>query len=74
MEKHLEGNWEEFEAWIRDTIGSNFHWRIRPLDNASNRIMIADLVKNKIRRNNGVFPDGDIFIEKAERTVGSLKD
>ena len=27
--------------------------------------MIADIVKTKIRRNNGVFPDGDIFIEKA---------
>ena len=65
MEKYL-GTWEEFEAWIRETIGSNFRWRIKPHDNTTNRKMIADLVKTKTRRNNGVFPDGDIFIERAE--------
>jgi hypothetical protein len=63
MEKHL-GTWEEFEAWIRETIGSDFRWRIRPLDNASNRKMIADLIQAKIRQNNGVFPEWDNFIEK----------
>ena len=65
MEKHLEGNREEFEAWIRDTIGSNFHWRIRPLDTASNRKMIADLILDEIKQNKGIFPEGDTFILRA---------
>ncbi len=30
--KHLDGTWQEFEAWIKDTIGSPFRWRIRPPD------------------------------------------
>ena len=65
MEKHLEGSWEEFEAWIKDTIGSNFHWRIRPLDTASNRKMIADLILDEIKQNKGIFPEGDTFIHRA---------
>ncbi len=64
MDKHLEGTWEEFEAWIRDTIGSGFHWRIRPQDTVSNRKMIADLILDEIKRNNGVFPEGDTFIQR----------
>ncbi len=66
MEKHLEGSWEEFEAWIRDTIGSNFHWRIRPLDTASNRKMIADLILAEIKQNDGVFPVEDTFLQRAQ--------
>jgi hypothetical protein len=65
MEKYL-GTWEEFEAWIRETIGSNFRWRIRPMDTNSNRIMIADLIQAKIGQNNGVFPEWDNFIEKVK--------
>ncbi len=33
----LEGTWQEFEALIRDTIGSDFRWRVRPQDTRSNR-------------------------------------
>jgi hypothetical protein len=44
MEDFLEGTWEEFEAWIRETIGSDFRWLIRPQDSSVNREMVADLV------------------------------
>ncbi len=64
MEKHLTGTWEEFEAWIRDTIGSDFCWRNRPQDTAGNREMIAGLIQDGIRRNNGVFPERNTFIER----------
>ncbi|GBE03716.1 hypothetical protein BMS3Abin09_00634 [bacterium BMS3Abin09] len=64
MDKHIEGTWEEFEAWIRDAIGSDFRWRIRPRDSVSNRQMIADLIMDNIKRNNGKFPEGDTFIQK----------
>ncbi len=33
----LEGTWQEFEVLIRDTIGSDFRWRVRPQDTNSNR-------------------------------------
>ena len=35
MDEYLTCTWEKFEAWIRSTIGSNSHWKIRSLDNAS---------------------------------------
>ena len=65
MDKNLEGSWEEFEEWIKETIGSEFRWRIRPLDTVSNRKMIADLVLDEIKKNNGKFPEGDTFIQIA---------
>ena len=43
-EEYLTLTWEEFEAWIRKTIGGEFRWKIRPQDNASNREMVADLI------------------------------
>ena len=27
----LSGTWKEFEAWIREQVGSSFVWKIRPL-------------------------------------------
>jgi hypothetical protein len=60
----LEGTWQEFEALIRDTIGSDFRWRIRPQDTRSNREMIVSLILEDINRNNGVFPGKNAFIEK----------
>lgn len=64
MEKSLDGTWAEFEQWIRFTIGSDFSWRVRPLDRPSNRQMIADLVVNDIKKNDGVFPASNAFIER----------
>jgi len=64
MDKWLEGPWGEFEQWIRDTIGSDFRWRVRPIDKLSNRKMIAELVQNDIKENNGVFPEKNSFIER----------
>ena len=37
----LDGTWQEVEAWIKDTVGCSFRWRIRPADTRSNREMIA---------------------------------
>ena len=64
MDKHIEGTWEEFEAWIRDIIGADFSWRIRPRDTVSNRQMLADLIMDEIKNNNGEFPEGNTFIQK----------
>ncbi len=62
MEKYLEGTWEEFEQWIRFTIGSDFRWHVTPLDNRSTRQMVADLVLQDIHANKGAFPQTNAFI------------
>ena len=64
MDKHLDGTWQEFEAWIRDMIGSDCRWCVRPQGTRSNREMVAALVLKDIERNNGVFPGRNAFIEK----------
>ena len=64
MDEYLTGMWEEFEAWIRKTMGSDFRWRIRPQDDPSGREMVASLIKDAIKRNEGVFPDKNSFIER----------
>ena len=67
MNKYLKGTWEEFEAWIRSTIGSDFRWKIRPKDQPAQREMIASLIEHAIKRNNGVFPQSNVFIERIEQ-------
>ena len=56
MDNYLDGRWKKYVQWIRNTIGSDFRWRVRPMDKRSNRQMIAELVQNDIKENNGVFP------------------
>ncbi len=64
MEHYVTCTWEEFENWIRKSIGGDFRWKIRPLDNPSNRVMVTDTIKDAIKRNDGVFPDKNSFIER----------
>jgi hypothetical protein len=64
LDNYLEGSWEKFEQWIRNTIGSDFRWRVRPMDKRSNRKMVAELVQNDIKENKGVFPEKHSFIER----------
>lgn len=63
-ERWLEGTWQDLEAWIRETIGSDFRWRIRPRDTRPNRRMLTNLILNDIKRNGGVFPESNAFIER----------
>jgi len=64
MDNYLDGSWQKFEQWIRNTIGSDFRWRVSPMDKRANRKMIAELVQNDIKKNNGVFPEKNSFIER----------
>ncbi len=63
MEAYETGSWEHYEAWIRTALGGNFIWKIRPADTVLNRQMIADLVREELARNHGVFPANNVFIE-----------
>ena len=63
-EEVLSGTWKEFETWIREQVGSNFVWEIRPLDNNANRQAVMESMVRTIKENNGIFPPkGDAFIE-----------
>ena len=64
MDNYLDGSWDEFEQWIRNTIGSDFCWRVRPIDKRSNQQMIAKLVQTDIKENNGVFPEKNTCFER----------
>ncbi len=64
MGNYLDGSWEKFEQWITNTIGSDFRWRVRPMDKRSKRQMLAERVQNDIKENNGVFPEKNAFIER----------
>ena len=59
-----DGTWEELEEWIRNTIVGDFRWKIRPQDNASNREMVAGLIEDATKRNDGTFPEKNSFIER----------
>ena len=65
MDNWLEGPWEEVEPWIRDTIGTDFRWCIRPRDTKANREMVASLILNDIQSNAGAFPEKSTFIKSA---------
>jgi hypothetical protein len=51
FENILDGTWQEFEAWIKDTIGCSFRWRVRPADTRPNREMIVSLIRGDIKQN-----------------------
>ncbi len=65
MKDYSNGTWEEFENWIKGTIESNFSWRVRPVDSPMKREMVANLILDDIKRNDGVFPEGNEFIQRA---------
>ena len=71
MEDQLTGSWEEFEAWVRRTIQGGFRWKVRPMDSLVNRQLVADLIEDQMRRDDGVFSDGNAF-GKPRSTVASM--
>lgn len=64
MDNHLDGSWEKFEQWIRNTIGSDFRWRVRPMDKRSIWQMLPERVQNDIKENNGGFLEKNTIIER----------
>ena len=63
MDNYLDGSWKKFEQWIRNTIGSDFRWRVRPRDKRSNRQIIAELLQKDIKENHRDLPEKNSFIE-----------
>jgi hypothetical protein len=62
----LSGDWEKFEAWIREQVGGDFIWKVRPFDSRSNRQTVMESLLRTIKENDGTFPPkGNVFIELA---------
>ncbi len=66
MQGSFDGKWKEFEAWIRNAIGGDFTWKVRPRDNVANRKMVANVIEETIKDNNGKFPASNSFIERLD--------
>jgi hypothetical protein len=63
-EEVLSGTWKEFETWIREQVGSDFIWKIRPLDIKANRLAVMESILRTIKENDGTFPPkGNMFID-----------
>ncbi len=65
MDAQITGSWKQFETWIRITTIGGFCWKIRP---RSSRQMVADLILDAIKRNNGTFFKNNSFIEFWHKT------
>ena len=65
MVDYVNGTCEDFENWITGTTESGFSWRVRPVDSPMKREMVTSLILDDIKRNNGVFPERNAFIQRA---------
>ena len=64
----LDKKKEKFEEIIRETIGSDFVWKLRPRDTGDNRQAIMESVERMLQEHDGRFPEkGDMFIEPEKR-------
>ncbi len=52
----LSGDWEKFEDWIREKIGGDFVWRIKPFDKESNRQAVMESIIRVIKEKDGKYP------------------
>jgi hypothetical protein len=72
--KILDCSWKEFEELIKEVIGSDFLWKIRPQDTQVNRQTVMESVERLVGNDNGSFPEGgNIFIEPMKKEAGSLQ-
>ncbi|MFB0508676.1 MAG: hypothetical protein ACETWT_18300 [Thermodesulfobacteriota bacterium] len=60
----LSNTWEDFEAWIKEKVGGEICWKVRPEDTKVNRMIVAMSVLTALEGNCGAFPpSGNAFIE-----------
>jgi len=66
-EEILSGDWEKFEAWIREQVGGDFIWKIKPFDKKANRqavmeSILDDFVKNPYAALHFIFSHSDVHL------------
>jgi len=68
----LDCPWEKFEEIIREAIGSDFVWKIRPSDTEGNRQAVMESIERMLKEHDGSFPEkGDMFIAPEKRKPGA---
>jgi hypothetical protein len=73
--KMLNCPWEQFEEIIRNAIGSDFIWKIRPGDTEANRQAVMESIERTLKQHNSSFPEkGDMFIEPEKRESASSEN
>ena len=63
----LAGTWDDFESWIKEKVGGDIYWKIRPRDTKVNRMEVAQSIFETMKRNGGTFPSsGNVYVEVAK--------
>ena len=52
-ENILDCSWEQFEELIKEAIGSDFIWKIRPRDTEANRQAAMESIERMLGEHNG---------------------
>jgi len=52
-EEVLSGDWEKFESWIREQVGGDFIWKIKPFDKKANRQTVMESILSTIKKMKG---------------------
>lgn len=66
----LSKPWDDFETWIREKVGGEISWKVRPRDTKVNRMKVAMSILKTLERNGGEFPStGNPFLslERSEK-------
>ena len=55
-ENVLDCSWEQFEELIKEAIGSDFIWKIRPRDTEANRQAVVESIERMVGEHKTSFP------------------
>jgi len=66
-EEVLSGDWEKFESWIREQVGGDFIWKIKPFDKKANRqtvmeSILDDFLKSPSAALHFIFSHSDVHL------------
>ncbi len=64
----LSKPWDDFETWIREKVGGEISWKVRPRDTKVNRMKVAMSILKTLERNEGEFPPAGNPFLRLERS------
>jgi hypothetical protein len=66
LDRVFDGEWDSFEAWVRQVIGGDFTWKIHSRDTPELRQLITDSIRASMADNDGVFPDANDLLARVK--------
>jgi hypothetical protein len=68
----LSTNWGDFEAWIKEKVGGEISWKVKPRDTKVNRMKVAMSILKTLDQNGGKFPpSGNTFVKLEKKGKNS---